>query len=313
MLTEKVVELTNIEREKAGLQPLKINNQLANTAQNHSNNMAEDDFFSHTGADGSSVSDRVEDSGYQYSTTGENIAAGQTSAEEVVEGWMDSPGHRANILNPDYTEIGVGYEQLQNDPGSVNYNHYWTQVFGNSSEDNSNNIKSSDSDSVDSIANSTDFTNEPKEDSMDSNNNSSSDNKFEIGDGSFPQSLFTDDDAKSSDLDSVDSIKDLANFTGTPNEDFMVSTDSSSERSFSISNSNKSEDSSLVDLIPDLASFNDMPNEDPMVSTDSSSERSFSISNSNKSEDSSLMDNEIENLVNFASDTFSENFCQMYI
>ena len=135
-LIKEVVRLTNIEREEAGLQPLKLNNQLVDAAQDHSNDMARDDFFSHTGADGSSASDRVRASGYQYSTTGENIAAGQTTAAEVVRGWMNSPGHRANILNGNYTEIGVGYEYLQNDTGSVNYNHYWTQVFGTPSNNN---------------------------------------------------------------------------------------------------------------------------------------------------------------------------------
>ena len=129
-LINQVVELTNIERAKEGLKPLTLNSQLVDAAQDHSSDMAQDDFFSHTGADGSNVGSRVQDSGYQYSTTGENIAAGQTTAEEVVEGWMNSPGHRANILNPDFTEIGIGYEYLENDTGSVNYNHYWTQVFG---------------------------------------------------------------------------------------------------------------------------------------------------------------------------------------
>ena len=127
---EQVVKLTNNERAKAGLPPLKLNNKLVNAAQDHSSDMAQDDFFSHTGADGSSIGDRVKGSGYQYSRTGENIAAGQPTPEAVVRGWMNSPGHRANILNPNYTEIGVGYEYLENDTGSVNYNHYWTQVFG---------------------------------------------------------------------------------------------------------------------------------------------------------------------------------------
>lgn len=131
-LINRVLELTNKERSKVGLEPLKLNKQLANAADNHSDSMARDDFFSHTGADGSSVSDRVINNGYEYSTVGENIAAGQRSAEEVVQTWMDSPGHRANILNPDYTEIGIGYEYLENDTGAVNYNHYWTQVFGTS-------------------------------------------------------------------------------------------------------------------------------------------------------------------------------------
>jgi hypothetical protein len=147
-LINQVLELTNAERAKAGLQPLTLNNQLAKAAQGHSDSMAADDFFSHTGADGSDVSDRVQDAGYQYSRTGENIAAGQKTAAEVVQGWMDSPGHRANILNADYTEIGIGYELLENDTGSVNYNHYWTQVFGrpqgNSSQPNQPKEKNND-------------------------------------------------------------------------------------------------------------------------------------------------------------------------
>ncbi|MDJ0690009.1 MAG: CAP domain-containing protein [Xenococcaceae cyanobacterium MO_188.B32] len=70
------------------------------------------------------------DTGYQYSTAAENIAAGYQTPEAVVEAWMGSAGHRANILNPDLTEIGVGYEYLANDTGSVNYNSYWTTTFG---------------------------------------------------------------------------------------------------------------------------------------------------------------------------------------
>ncbi len=135
-LINQVIKLTNIERANAGLQPLKPNSQLADAAQDHSEDMAKDDFFSHTGVDGSNVASRVQDSGYQYSTVGENIAAGQKTAAEVVEGWMNSPGHRANILNANYTEIGIGYEYLENDTGSVNYNRYWTQVFGTSLNSN---------------------------------------------------------------------------------------------------------------------------------------------------------------------------------
>lgn len=130
MFVNQVLDLTNVERTKAGLKPLKLNSQLVDAAQDHSNDMAEDDFFSHTGIDDSDVGNRATDSGYQYSTVGENIAAGQTTAEEVVEGWMNSPDHRANILNPNYTEIGIGYEHAAEDTGAVNYNYYWTQVFG---------------------------------------------------------------------------------------------------------------------------------------------------------------------------------------
>ena len=137
-LINQVLELTNAERANAGLKPLTLNSQLSQAAEGHSDSMANDDFFSHTGANGSSVGARVQDTGYQYSTVGENIAAGQSTAEQVVQGWMNSPGHRANILNADYTEIGLGYEYLANDTGSVNYNHYWTQVFGTPSGNNSN-------------------------------------------------------------------------------------------------------------------------------------------------------------------------------
>ncbi|WP_072013801.1 CAP domain-containing protein [Myxosarcina sp. GI1] len=144
-IISKVLKLTNAERTKAGLKPLKLNSQLVDAAQNHSNDMAEDDFFSHRGIDGSSVGDRALDSGYKYSTVGENIAAGQRTAAEVVSGWMNSPGHRANILNPNYQEIGIGYEYLANDTGKVNYNHYWTQVFGSPlNSSNNDNLTGSD-------------------------------------------------------------------------------------------------------------------------------------------------------------------------
>ncbi len=126
----RVVELTNEFRAENGLSGLTLNPLLTTAADNHSQNMAILDFFDHTGADGSSIGDRVAATGYNYSTAGENIAAGYSTPEEVVQGWIDSPGHRANLLNSDFTEIGVGYHFLENDTGSENYNHYWTQVFG---------------------------------------------------------------------------------------------------------------------------------------------------------------------------------------
>lgn len=126
----RVVELTNEFRAENGLSGLTLNPLLTTAADNHSENMAALDFFDHTGADGSNIGDRVAATGYNYSRAGENIAAGYSTPEEVVQGWIDSPGHRANLLNPDFTEIGVGYHFLENDTGSVNYNHYWTQVFG---------------------------------------------------------------------------------------------------------------------------------------------------------------------------------------
>jgi uncharacterized protein YkwD len=128
----RVLELTNIERRKLSLSPLTFNTQLLNAAANHSQNMALQDFFSHTGKDGSSLASRISATGYQFSAAAENIAAGSSTPEQVVSSWMNSSGHRANILNPNLKEIGIGYYFLADDTGSVNFNHYWTQVFGTS-------------------------------------------------------------------------------------------------------------------------------------------------------------------------------------
>lgn len=127
---DKVVQLTNSYRAQNGLAALELNLKLNNVAQSHSQDMALCDYFSHTGSNGCSSSDRVLNAGYNYSYVGENIAAGYATPEEVVQGWINSPGHRANILNANFKEIGIGYYYLANDTGSVNYNYYWTQEFG---------------------------------------------------------------------------------------------------------------------------------------------------------------------------------------
>jgi uncharacterized protein YkwD len=127
---QRLVDLTNTQRQQAGLQPLKLNLKLTNAAQAHSEDMALHDFFSHTGANGSSFGDRATVAGYQFSSLAENIAAGYATPEEVVQGWMNNEGHRTNILNPKYQEIGVGYYNLANDIGNVNYTYYWTQDLG---------------------------------------------------------------------------------------------------------------------------------------------------------------------------------------
>ena len=126
---EQVVILTNQERATYGCGPVTMDSRLRAAAEGHSEDMALNDFFSHTGSDGSTVGVRVSAQGYSWSLVGENIAAGYTSPESVVAGWMASSGHRANILNCAYVHIGVGYYYLGNDTGSVNYRHYWTQVF----------------------------------------------------------------------------------------------------------------------------------------------------------------------------------------
>ncbi|MBE9213359.1 MAG: CAP domain-containing protein [Richelia sp. RM2_1_2] len=124
-LVQQVIALTNQERANHGLGALEWNEQLFKAAQGHSQNMAHGDFFEH----GDPVK-RAREEGYPSSFVGENIAAGRPTPEAVMQQWLNSPGHRNNILSPDYTEIGVGHCYLENDPGRLQYKHYWTQVFG---------------------------------------------------------------------------------------------------------------------------------------------------------------------------------------
>lgn len=127
---QEVLKLTNEFRQKNGLKALVLDQSLEKAADLHSKNMATQDFFSHTGKDNSRPWDRAQKAGYESGFVGENIAAGYRSAKAVVDGWINSPGHRANMLNSNYNEIGLGYYFLENDTGKVNYKSYWTQVFG---------------------------------------------------------------------------------------------------------------------------------------------------------------------------------------
>ncbi|MFZ5884806.1 MAG: CAP domain-containing protein, partial [Chloroflexota bacterium] len=122
----RVLELINIERAKVGLPALLSQSQLATAARLHSADMACNNFFSHTGSDGASLSERVERQGYSWLYLGENIAAGYPTPESVVDAWMNSSGHRANILNANYTEIGIGYAYWYDST----YGAYWTTDFG---------------------------------------------------------------------------------------------------------------------------------------------------------------------------------------
>lgn len=127
---QQVLQLVNEERARESLEPLTFDPLLAQAARTHSTNMARQDFFGHTGNDGSDCIDRIRATGFTRNVPlGENIAAGHTTAESVVDGWMDSPGHRANILNSAFTRLGVGHYFLEDDTGEVNYNHYWAQAF----------------------------------------------------------------------------------------------------------------------------------------------------------------------------------------
>lgn len=121
----RVIELTNKERVQKGLLPLKANESLFRAAKNHSQSMWDKKFFSHVCPLGSQPSGRVKSQGYDYRAVGENIAFGQPTAEVVVQAWMKSPGHRANILQPLFREIGIGYLPRHKNRGPM-----WTQVFG---------------------------------------------------------------------------------------------------------------------------------------------------------------------------------------
>lgn len=118
----EVLQLVNDERADAGCKPLKASKQLAQLAGDFSRDMAIEGFFSHLGPDGSSPWDRAEDLGI-LDLGGENIARGQETPQEVVDDWMRSPSHRANILNCEYRTMGVG-EYIDDD------GPWWTQDFG---------------------------------------------------------------------------------------------------------------------------------------------------------------------------------------
>ncbi|MFJ6793346.1 sigma-70 family RNA polymerase sigma factor [Streptomyces sp. NPDC091268] len=119
----QVVALVNSERAAAGCGPLKEDSQLRTAAQGHSDDMAARSFFSHTNPDGADPGQRTTAAGYRWSTYGENIAQGQQTPQQVMDAWMKSPGHRANILNCSFKDIGVGIHQGAGGP-------WWTQNFG---------------------------------------------------------------------------------------------------------------------------------------------------------------------------------------
>ncbi|MFJ8667511.1 sigma-70 family RNA polymerase sigma factor [Streptomyces sp. NPDC093600] len=119
---QQVIDLANSERAQAGCGPLTANPLLDEAARRHSEDMAARDFFDHTNPDGDGPGERVTAAGYRWTTYGENIAKGQRTPAQVMESWMNSPGHRANILNCSFEEIGIGLH----DSGGP----YWTQVFG---------------------------------------------------------------------------------------------------------------------------------------------------------------------------------------
>ncbi|MGW4567522.1 CAP domain-containing protein [Streptomyces sp. NPDC004561] len=122
--TAEVAALTNAERGRAGLPPLAVDAPLTAAAQAHCADMVARDFYAHTSPDGAEPWDRAAAAGSARRTIGENIACGQRSPAAVVTGWMNSPGHRANILAREFTHIGVGFT------GGGRAGTYWAQLFG---------------------------------------------------------------------------------------------------------------------------------------------------------------------------------------
>jgi uncharacterized YkwD family protein len=117
---QQVVDLTNKERAKYGLLPLKVDLALSKVAREKSRDMAVNHYFSHNSPTYGSPFEMMKKFGISYTAAGENIAMGQRTPQEVVAAWMNSEGHRANILNRNYTHIGVGFEEN---------GYIWTQQF----------------------------------------------------------------------------------------------------------------------------------------------------------------------------------------
>lgn len=117
---KQVVDLVNKERTQRGLNALTQDWELSRVARYKSQDMKDNNYFSHTSPTYGSPFQMMKSFGITYKTAGENIAKGYKTPEAVVNGWMNSSGHRANILNSSFTRIGVGYVQNGN---------YWTQMF----------------------------------------------------------------------------------------------------------------------------------------------------------------------------------------
>ena len=120
---KEVVQLVNQERKKYGCLPLKMDQELTLVARQKSADMRDKKYFSHQSPTFGSPFDMLKKEEIDFTMAGENIAAGQRSPKQVVEDWMNSEGHRKNILHPDFTHIGVGYRE-----GGI-YGTYWTQLF----------------------------------------------------------------------------------------------------------------------------------------------------------------------------------------
>jgi uncharacterized protein YkwD len=130
---ESVLTAVNAARAKAGCGPLQVNRKLEAAAKAHARAMAEQNFFSHAGKDGSRLPGRIDKQGYSYRSAAENIAAGQETAREVVTSWLKSSGHRKNILDCGMSETGIAVvyqpDDRPFDGSGYALHYYWVQVF----------------------------------------------------------------------------------------------------------------------------------------------------------------------------------------
>lgn len=125
VMEKQVLAYVNEYRVQNGLKPFEWSDELGDVARAHSKDMADNNFFSHTNLSGQTPFDRMDKAGIKYTAAAENIAAGKKDAKSVVESWINSDGHRANILNPELNKLGVGCYVNNNSK----YGIYWTQSF----------------------------------------------------------------------------------------------------------------------------------------------------------------------------------------
>ncbi len=136
---DDLLAVTNRARADNGISSLKFSYKLGQAAQEHAEDMAEQNYFAHHSPDNlSTIASRIEATGYKFSLAAENLAAGYSSATDVVTAWLNSPGHRENLLNPNYTDVGFGLF-FDLDPGvapQATFENYWVQDFGRPTDGN---------------------------------------------------------------------------------------------------------------------------------------------------------------------------------
>lgn len=136
---DDLLTVTNQVRADNGISSVKFSYKLGQAAQGHAEDMAEQNYFAHHSPDNSStIASRIEATGYKFSLAAENLAAGYGSATDVVTAWLTSPGHRENLLNPNYTDVGFGlfFDSAPGAAPQATFENYWVQDFGRPTDSN---------------------------------------------------------------------------------------------------------------------------------------------------------------------------------